>query len=444
MSDVQLYSTLRQHESDMDEMRSAGETDEADVLYQRAMIKVGAARKTGAKSPATEGNLIDDIDDDDKASVSEQIAAVEDLLKKLTLIKREREKVLKDLKEKVHNDDISSVLILNKKAMSQENQLFKTELEKFRPHQQRLLQAQHKQHSLMKELTRTYSDLLSDKRVRQEQNKYEAFSRQRSTVMTKYKKVHQALMDLQAGLERAKNFYSEMKDTVDSLYKNVEGFVGNRKAEGSQLLNQIESGKASSGAGGSADREQQRLKEMMDRMSMNPSSSPHQQQQPQPPTRPMQPQQQHSYNGYNSVVSPPATPAYGVQATPSPYMQHQQNYGHQQQQPQQQQPQHQQPNYQQHQQPQQSYSYNPTSYGIPNSQPAAAPQSQYFSPPPNQNQQYGQMGGQQQQQNMLPHGYVPPPPPPGPPPQQGYGQQQQYQGHQQGQGDPWAGLGAWK
>ncbi|TIA65821.1 vacuolar protein-sorting protein bro1 [Aureobasidium pullulans] len=450
MSDVQLYSTFRQHESDMEEMRSAGETDEADVLYQRAMIKVGAARKTGVKSPAAEGNLIDDIDDDDKASVAEQIAAVEDLLKKLTLIKREREKVLKDLKEKVHNDDISSVLILNKKAMSQENQLFKTELEKFRPHQQRLLQAQHKQHSLMKELTRTYSDLLSDKRVRQEQNKYEAFSRQRSTVMTKYKKVHQALLDLQAGLERAKNFYSEMKDTVDSLYKNVEGFVGNRKAEGSQLLNQIESGKTASGAGG-PDREQQRLKEMMDRMSMNPSSSPHQQQQPQPPPRPLQLQQQHSYNNYNPAASPPVTPGYGMQPTPSPYI-HQQSYGQQpqhQQQPQQQ-------SYQQHQpQPQQSqgYSYNPTSYAMPNSPPAA--QQQYFSPPPNQNQshgQYGQSHGQMgQQQNMLPHGYVPPPPPPGPPPhqqQQGYGQQPQQsygqQQQQQGQADPWAGLGAWK
>jgi hypothetical protein len=352
----------------------------------------------------------------------------------------------------VHNDDISSVLILNKKAMSQENQLFKTELEKFRPHQQRLLQAQHKQHSLMKELTRTYSDLLSDKRVRQEQNKYEAFSRQRSTVMSKYKKVHQALLDLQAGLERAKNFYSEMKDTVDSLYKNVEGFVGNRKAEGSQLLNQIESGKASSGAGG-ADREQQRLKEMMDRMSMNPTSSPHQQQQPQPPPRPLQLQQQHSYNNYNPAASPPVTPGYGMQPTPSPYM-HQQNYA---QQPQNQQPQ--QSNYQQHQQPQQpqGYSYNPNSYGMPTSPPAAAPQNQYFSPPPNQNQGqnlYGQIG--QQQQNMLPHGYVPPPPPPGPPPhqqhqQQGYGQQpqqgygqQQYGQQQQGQADPWAGLGAWK
>ena len=44
-SDAQLYNTFRQHDSDFDEMRSAGETDEADVLYQRAMIKAGAGKK---------------------------------------------------------------------------------------------------------------------------------------------------------------------------------------------------------------------------------------------------------------------------------------------------------------------------------------------------------------------------------------------------------------
>lgn len=102
MSDGQLYSTLRQHESDMEEMRSAGETDEADVLYQRAMIKAGAARsKADGKSTAQEGNLLDDLDDEDQGTVAEQISAVEELLRKLQLIKRERQQVLKDLKEKV-------------------------------------------------------------------------------------------------------------------------------------------------------------------------------------------------------------------------------------------------------------------------------------------------------------------------------------------------------
>lgn len=95
-SDAQLYSTLRQNESDFDEMRSAGETDEADILYQRALIKAGAT-KGGISASET---LLDD-DFDSGPSVAEQISNIEELLKKLRLIKKEREQVLKDLKDKV-------------------------------------------------------------------------------------------------------------------------------------------------------------------------------------------------------------------------------------------------------------------------------------------------------------------------------------------------------
>lgn len=97
-SDAQLYSTFRQCEADFDEMRSAGETDEADVLYSRAMVKAGAQK---GKSPRpTEGNLIDD-DFDDGPTVADQIASVEDILRKLNLVKKERTQILKDLKDKV-------------------------------------------------------------------------------------------------------------------------------------------------------------------------------------------------------------------------------------------------------------------------------------------------------------------------------------------------------
>jgi len=102
-SDSQLLATARQYESDFDEMRSAGETDEADVLYQRAMIKAGGNRGKGksAMSPGAEGNLLDEDYGEGGTSVMDQIARIEDLLKKLNLIKRERMQVLKDLKDKV-------------------------------------------------------------------------------------------------------------------------------------------------------------------------------------------------------------------------------------------------------------------------------------------------------------------------------------------------------
>jgi len=105
--DAQLQNNLRQYESDFDEMRSAGELDEADVLYQRALIKAGGARSKDKNAAslldmgASEGNLIDEEFEDGSTSVADQIATIEELMRKLTLIKRERAQVLKDLKEKV-------------------------------------------------------------------------------------------------------------------------------------------------------------------------------------------------------------------------------------------------------------------------------------------------------------------------------------------------------
>lgn len=105
-SDSQLQSTLKQHESDFEDMRVSAESGEIDVLYQKAMIKAGASRARGGSTPGSpahenEGNLLDEEFEDGSASVAEQIANVEELMRKLNLIKRERAQVLKDLKEKV-------------------------------------------------------------------------------------------------------------------------------------------------------------------------------------------------------------------------------------------------------------------------------------------------------------------------------------------------------
>lgn len=105
-SDTQLMNTARQHECDFDEMRSAGETDEADILYHRAMQRAGAIRtkgKNGVASPtsAQGTSLLDEDYGEGGTTVTDQITTVEDLLKRLNMIKRDRMQVLKDLKEKV-------------------------------------------------------------------------------------------------------------------------------------------------------------------------------------------------------------------------------------------------------------------------------------------------------------------------------------------------------
>ncbi|KJR84540.1 vacuolar protein-sorting protein BRO1 [Sporothrix schenckii 1099-18] len=514
-SDGLLASKLRQNSAEFDEMRTAAQHGEVDALFQRALAKVRGKSGSQTTSPS-EGNLLDTDFEDSHPSVPDQINTVDEILSKLNLVKRERNQVLKDLKDKVspsvsslngyvvsicgraltkqiHDDDISQILILNKKSIANyETQLFKSELEKFRTHQNRLVQANHKQAALMKELTAAFNTLLQDKRVRSEQSKYESVQRQRASVVNKYKRAYQEFLDLEAGLNGAKRWYADMKETVDSLEKNVETFVNNRRSEGAQLLNQIEQDR-SANKGQQAELERERLRGLMERMSVDTTPSS----QPQPPangassTPPLpsssgglsgRPTPMPLYLSNNNAPRYPATnftgqyqvpnsPPPNQTSMPSPYAS---QFG------------------------QQAATYNPSALGrIPG--PASPPPTMTSfnmnamrgpaSPPPTQtafgqpgSHQYSTYGNQQASQpptthsstpsSFVPAGFVPPPPPRAPPPlgpqqtyhvkptdyysqqqqQQPPPQQQQYQQSfqqqapppQQAPADPWAGLNSWK
>lgn len=358
-------------------------------------------------------------------------------------------------------------MILNKKSISNyETQLFEQELEKFRPHQNRLLQANHKQSSLMKELTSSFNKLLQDKRVQSEQSKYENIQRHRSTVINKYKRAYQEFLDLEAGLQSAKNWYAEMRETVESLEKNVETFVNNRRSEGAQLLGQIEQERSSS-KNSHAEMERERLRGLMERMSMDPAKSSPQPSSNRPTPTPL----------FQSGQAPryPPTNFQGQYQVPNSPPANQQTMSQQQ-------------TYQGFpgQQSTQSFSpppgaayaqpaYNPSQYGRTPGPTSPPPNQTSFgmnamrgpaSPPPNQTtfgqqrQSFSSFGGPQPQHTQggyVPPGFVPPPPPPGPPPlgpQQTihYGNQEydpntghpQSAQQQQQPHDPWAGLNAWK
>lgn len=300
--------------------------------------------------------------------------------------------------------------------------------------------------------------------------------------MGKYRKAVNAFEDLIQGLLRAQSFYGEMKDSTESLKKNVESFVDNRRGEGAQLLNKIEQNK-SANAGNQASAERDRLQHLMERMSIDPnpstspavpskspvppppappqlsipqSRSPHLQQQPQPGvngyyppmTGHVQGAAQPLSEGYNPMAYPYHTPI-----TPAPssgvsyYTPHSATT----------------PQFHQHP----YYGAHPP--GPPQQQPhrTSTPHAQLnFQSPTGHTPQMYSYG--------MPAGYVPPPPPGPPggsttvyPPSTGpmpsgpggyaqVGRQSQHPIHTQSpppqvqpnqpqsSGDPWAGLNAWK
>lgn len=102
-SDGQLYAKFRQNEADIEEMRTAAQNGDADALFQSAVSKVRSKSSNVASPSGGAPNLLDDDFEDEGPSVMDQINRVEEILKKLNLIKRERNQVLKDLKDKVRS-----------------------------------------------------------------------------------------------------------------------------------------------------------------------------------------------------------------------------------------------------------------------------------------------------------------------------------------------------
>ena len=305
----------------------------------------------------------------------------------------------------------------------------------------------------MKEMTKTYGILLQDKRVKSEQAKYEAFTRQRNSVLTKYKKVFQAFNELVQGLMSAQSFYSEMKQTTESLEKNIEQYVNNRRTEGANLLNGIEQDKASS-AGSQADRERDRLRELMERMSVDPSSSPPSKlmlSRPNPSSRLSQ-SSRDLYSSKSPVTSPllypkkPSNHGNGNVTAKSPmstasyqsFAQHTPDASHQ-----------------------LPLTRDTSASSSDHYNPMVYPYQSPASPPPSQPAQSHSQHPLQQNQ-YLPQGYIPPPPPPGPPPTtlghfgnlnhpypSGAGGYAHHVPPRQGnntqqQTDPWSELNAWK
>lgn len=225
--------------------------------------------------------------------------------------------------------------------------------------------------------------------------------KQRNAVKSKYKKIYQAMEELVSGLARAATFYADMNDSVQSLTRNVDSFLSNRKAEGGEMLARIERNRASR-VMDQAGREHERTTEAVGRMRIE-SWSPAKTSTPDDAVaRPSQLPHNPSYMNSGPAISQQNADYQGVSRhtplSPSAYSPNQ---------------------------------YFPSGMSSPLREPSS--RSPYYAP----------------------SGYVPPPPPPGPPrphasnmAHNNYNGQsptiQSRPGQPQNGSDPWAALNGWK
>lgn len=300
----------------------AANNDALDSFYAETLAKTDHSSSNGAS------NLLDlDIPDDEGAKMTQSIQTITDAISKLHKLKKERNDVLADLKERIHNDDISQLLIVNRRAQNVEPSLFAAELEKFRPHQARLAATIQAQQNTMEVIQLTFNKLTSGKKGQEIQTRWAKTDRARKELTARFQRAYDSYREIRTGVIKGVEFYTELNGMLAQLRTDISHFVSSRAAERSQMVSTAEvKQRLQSASTASAPPRQGGLESAFDTMSLSsrPSQMDYQsrqmsQQSTGPSPAPYGSQSQSPYGAYaSSSPAPPSQPAYAYNTAPSP------------------------------------------------------------------------------------------------------------------------------
>ncbi|TIB76076.1 BRO1-domain-containing protein [Wallemia mellicola] len=244
-----------------------------------------------------------------------EIARLLELLKGL---KKQRSQHIQVLRQKIQNDDVSHLLILNRKAQQVESDMFGSELEKFKDDQKMIDNSISEQLKRLEELNGSWLRLTSTTRAKDIHNKHSESDRRRKEILKKFKKAGDTYFEAADGVNRATVFYDDLEQVVNQLKKDVGSFVNKRAKERVQAIVDAEAGSRNSGGiASSFESEFGRINLQTPHRPPKPGVSP-------PPATSPSP----SSYAYGGLPPPPAQPQpsiyqslYGQQTQAPPQMQ---------------------------------------------------------------------------------------------------------------------------
>ncbi|PKK76655.1 BRO1-domain-containing protein [Rhizophagus irregularis] len=162
-SDQHLLQRYNQYLNDIVILQKGENSDDLEQIFAEALsLSLSNDTFVGGRRVSNAESLLDVDTSKPEEDINTKLHKVEECLSNLNKIKKERMDTLNDLKDKTHQDDISHLLILNKKSQNIEPQLFATELEKFSPYRNRITASIHHQQVLLQDLTTNYKSLMEN------------------------------------------------------------------------------------------------------------------------------------------------------------------------------------------------------------------------------------------------------------------------------------------
>ncbi|CAD1813272.1 Vacuolar protein-sorting protein BRO1 [Candida parapsilosis] len=162
-----------------------------------------------------EVSLIDKEDTQDQ-----QIKTLETFLYDLGTIKTNKASLIEKLKKDIHSDDISNILMLNAKQMSNneiKSVIFPAELKKFQPFVDKLDNLINQEKSILSDVKTEWGTLLSDPVVKQLQSQTQEKAQLWSDNIAKIESFYKNWTQYHAGLAKGNTWYSKLLTHCESI-----------------------------------------------------------------------------------------------------------------------------------------------------------------------------------------------------------------------------------
>ncbi|KAI9265997.1 BRO1-like domain-containing protein [Sporodiniella umbellata] len=236
-SDQQLFSRYASVQSSLDILKQPSQLEKT---FTDSIIQLSSK-----SSDASNMNLLDvQIETEDTANqMNQKIQQVESILEKLRRIESDRSETFNDLKEKTTQDDISQLLILNKKA-NVEEQIFASELEKFRPYQHRISATIQHQQQAIQDLTEAFKKLMEGHEAQKLHSQNEKAEKVQKELMRNFEEARATYREVKEDSGKGLQFYNGLQDKIESLKCNIDRFLSERTAERNRLIQDIENTKS--------------------------------------------------------------------------------------------------------------------------------------------------------------------------------------------------------
>ncbi|KAG7085708.1 hypothetical protein E1B28_003252 [Marasmius oreades] len=176
----------------------------------------------------------------ERGKIGHLVSEIDERLGRLNKIARERNEILKDLKEKIQTDDVSHLLLLNRRNTGVEPKLFAAELEKFSPYQHRLAGTVQHQEGILQEIKSLFKALKDLAGRGPGARKWEEREKRKKNATRRFQRARDGYMEVRDGLAKGLHFYNELTALTSELRKNARSYASSRISERDKLAGRLE------------------------------------------------------------------------------------------------------------------------------------------------------------------------------------------------------------